>query len=366
MSDLTLPLGLLKVLPKTGNLVVSPLSIYPILSMVAAGARGATREELNRVLGISGLSDSQVISQVAELIRRIEKARGVTIATAIRLYLQLGMQYNQDLLGLFGTVSEPQLVDFSKRGRELVPDINLWVSERTQGKIPALLGDGAINDLTRWLAVNASYFKGHWHFPFPKECTESRNFNCDGGMVRSVPTMYQKGKFYYGERRSFAVLSLPFVGAETVMAVFLPNPGVSTAEIEEEVLGDFQKTLLDLRFEEVEVFLPRWETRWGTYSLNDALYKLGIRLAFTPRADFSGIDGTTWLYLSQMFHQCYLKVDETGAEGAAGTGASISMKEVLKNLVFRADRPFIYAICDRFLHFPYFIGRLSDPTKVSV
>lgn len=365
MKGLTLPLGFFQTLPKTGNLVVSPLSVYPILSMVTAGARGETREELNRALGTSGISDGEIIYHVAELLRRVKKIRGVTIETANRLYLQAEMKYNPLLMGLFGAVSDPQLVDFTKGGRGLVPSINLWVSEQTRGKIPALLGEGAITDTTRWLAVNASYFKGLWLFPFPQGFTESRKFTLEGGNTLSVPTMYQKGMFYSGEGRNFRVLSLPFEGCETAMAVFLPNPGVSTAEIEEEVFGDFQKLLLNLSLEEFYVFLPRWETRWGTYSLNSALSQLGINLAFTPRADFSGIDGTQWLYLSQVFHQCCIKVDETGAEAAAGSAASVSLKAITLTKTFRADRPFLYAIYDGFSHFPYFVGRVSDPTRVS-
>lgn len=80
-------------------------------------------------------------------------------------------------------------------------------------------------------------------------------------------------------------------------------------------------------------------------------------MAFTPGSDnFSGINvheppHEDSLYVSNTFHQAVIRVDEKGAEAAAATevtARSLCMVDRSKPVaVFRADRPFFFAICDK-------------------
>jgi len=76
-----------------------------------------------------------------------------------------------------------------------------------------------------------------------------------------------------------------------------------------------------------------------------------MNLAFDPeKAQFDGMTGAANdLYISDILHKCYIRVDEKGAEAAAVT--EVIMKEtsmpVEENLkTFTADRPFLFAIYD--------------------
>lgn len=61
--------------------------------------------------------------------------------------------------------------------------------------ISDLLGEGAVDQLTRLVLVNALYFNGQWKMPFPESNTHHRLFHKSDGSTVSVPMMAQTNKF---------------------------------------------------------------------------------------------------------------------------------------------------------------------------
>jgi serpin B len=85
-------------------------------------------------------------------------------------------------------------------------------------------------------------------------------------------------------------------------------------------------------------------------------------VAFSSQADFSGINGTGGLAISDVIHQAFVALDEKGTEAAAATAVvvgppSIPPIEVEVNL----DRPFLFLIRDVPTGAVLFLGRLADP-----
>jgi serpin B len=101
----------------------------------------------------------------------------------------------------------------------------------------------------------------------------------------------------------------------------------------------------------------------ASFALADALKQLGMPLPFTfPGADFSGIDDTKLLYISQVVHQAVVTVDEKGTEAAAATAALMAAGGMPQQpVIVRADRPFAFLIRDRGTGAVLFMGRLADP-----
>jgi serpin B len=89
---------------------------------------------------------------------------------------------------------------------------------------------------------------------------------------------------------------------------------------------------------------------------------MGMSDAFGEKADFSGIDGTRLLYISELFHRAWGEVNEEGTEAAASTAAEFRRRGPLPP-IFRADHPFIFLIRDTRSGSLLFLGRLLDPTK---
>lgn len=124
----------------------------------------------------------------------------------------------------------------------------------------------------------------------------------------------------------------------------------------------------------VIVTIPRFKME-EEYQLKDSLAAMGIRQAFGPGADFSGMvtkktsqrDGS--LYISAVIHKAYIEVNEEGTEAAAAT-AVVMVRPTTSfaappppPFVFRADHPFLFLIRDNKTGSILFMGRVTDPSK---
>ena len=94
---------------------------------------------------------------------------------------------------------------------------------------------------------------------------------------------------------------------------------------------------------------------------------MGMPLAFTDRADFSGIGGEPGeLCIPDVIHKAYIDVNEEGTEAAAATAvviAELTHRIEPPTPEFRADHPFMFLIRDTRNGSILFLGRLADPTK---
>jgi serpin B len=117
----------------------------------------------------------------------------------------------------------------------------------------------------------------------------------------------------------------------------------------------------------VEVSLPKFSFTWGTKSVTDPLKNLGMRLAFTDNADFSGIGGTRDLFISDVLHQAFVAVDEKGTTAAAATAVIFRTTCIpaQPDAVFVADHPFVFFIRDIPTGQILFIGYVAAPASAS-
>jgi serpin B len=88
---------------------------------------------------------------------------------------------------------------------------------------------------------------------------------------------------------------------------------------------------------------------------------MGMPDAFES-ADFSGIDGTKNLFISDVFHKAFVAVDEAGTEAAAATAVVIAKLALpMFDVELNIDRPFIFAIRDLEMGIVLFVGRVVNP-----
>ena len=83
-------------------------------------------------------------------------------------------------------------------------------------------------------------------------------------------------------------------------------------------------------------------------------------LAFSDKADFSGMTGQRGLFISAVIHKAFIDVNEEGTEAAAAT-AVVMRAPAPPNPIFRADHAFIFLIRDNRTGSILFLGRMMNP-----
>ena len=359
---------------RPGNLCFSPYSIRTALAMPLAGARGETAAQMARALCMPG-NDEKLQADVAALGRRLHGgSRQYTLSVANSLWAQEGTPLLPEFLDTSSgtTAGDMQLVDFKGAPDAASAAINQWIERETHGRFSGLVPPGATSALTRLLLVNAVYFKARWASEFIRSQTSEQPFYLESGGPVRVPLMYHETWAGYVQASGFEALDLPYRGDDVSLLVLLPERTASLHSFEATLSAALlDDVLAHMREQEVEVFLPRFTTTWGAVDLRDDLGALGMPLAFDmARADFSGMNGhqppdDDALYLSGVVHKTFIEVNEQGTEAAAATGAFMEFGSAFDPPpipVFRADRPFLYAIRDRRSGVLLFLGRMVDPT----
>lgn len=356
-----------KLASKDGNVFFSPASISSAMAMAYAGARGQTAEQIAKVMHFDEPAD-KLSSQFAQVLHDWNAPRDdYRLAMANAMWGQKGYPFvpafNQLLERDYGAGIHE--VDFaqSEQARQA---INEWVSKQTQGKITELIPSGAIHSMTRLVLANAIYFKAAWDQPFQQNATRPMPFKLPGGQTADTPMMYQSAPFHYDKEPDFAALEMSYAHKRFSMIVLLPDKADGLPGLEKSLtfqkLNDWTRKLATGRMQEVRVAFPKFKmTR--ELQLATTLSAMGMPLAFTPQADFSGMNaGTESIFIGDVFHKAYVDVNEAGTEAAAATGITMRATALAVNPPsFVTDHPFLFVIRDNQAGTNLFMGRVVNP-----
>lgn len=350
------------------NLFFSPYSISTALSMTYGGARGQTKEQMAKTLHFN-LADQNLHSAFVSLQKQIvndDNKRGYQLFLVNSLWGQKGYPILKEFLdstcNYYGATFN--LLDFARETEKSRKTINSWVKEKTKNKIKDIIPSGGIDEETVLVLANAVYFKGEWKFEFNVSETKNENFIVSSDDKVKASMMHIKENFNYYEDANLQMIKLPYKGDEISMLVILPNKIDGLNEIESRFTSDtFNALLLKMQECKVDVSFPKFKIIWGTFSLKSTLKDLGMPDAFEPRkADFSGIDISKRIWISNIFHKTFIEVDEKGTEASAATSVVLTQSSNLA-IVFRADHPFIFIIRDNHSGSILFMGRVMNPAE---
>ena len=354
------------------NMFFSPFSISQAMAMIYSGARGNTETQIadtmHFTVGQNRLHPAFNHLDL-ELQSRGQGAKGKD-GEPFRLHIansawgQEGWTWQQQFIDTLGVQygSGMRLVDFLTQPEQCRQTINEWVEWRTEYRITELMPEGVINSDTVLVLVNAIYFNAAWLKLFDEKDTHDGPFYLLDDSTVMVPLMEQKEEHGYTQGDGYQAVELLYDGEEISMVIILPEID-RFEEIESMLSTEFIDGITGgLEEYSVSLTLPRFECE-SEFSLANTFFGMGMEDAYIPGvADFSGMDGSRALFITDVVHKGWVAVSETGTEAAAATGGSFGNTSAPQTMYFRADHPFIFFIRDVETETILFVGRILDPS----
>ncbi len=341
-----------------GNIFVSPISATMALGMTLNGAAGTTLDSMRLALrfGTASLADINAgYRGLIDLLAGLDPTSQFSIANSI--WTRQGFTFLPAFLtaGQTWFDAEVRALDFGSP--QALPTINGWVSDKTGGRIPTIL-DRIDWDEVMFL-INAIYFKGSWRLAFDPKDIRDAEFHAGDGTTQSVKTMSLPSQTHrYAFTPDAQVVELLYGNGAFAMTIVLPHPQRSLAALTDGLTtarwAEWTGALAD---RSIPLTLPKFRVEYSR-AMKDDLTALGMGVAFTDRADFSGMAGQPGdLLITRVIQKTFVDVNEEGTEAAAATVVGIGPTSA--PVVLEINRPFLFAIRERLSGTIFFLGQIQ-------
>ena len=331
------------------NLLLSPISVLYAMGMVANGAAGETRAQIEEAFGMTSQQANEFLYAFTQ---RLTQGQGA-VRTANSIWLRNGLdvksQFLQTNADYYGADAYQSAFD-----GQTVDEINRWASQQTDGMIPRAVNGLTPNDVL--CLINTVLFQARWEQPY--EGASQMPFTCADGSVQTAQMLCGTEHVYLKDDGVSGFLKA-FQGGKYAFAVLVPDAGVPLDDYLASLTGQrLRQVLKGELYDAVYTAMPRFEAT-AEVSVEAALRAMGVTDAFSQQqADFSGLSGG--VYLSAVTQNGKIEVDENGVSAAAATTViEAGAAEPVKTATVTADRPYIYMIVELSARLPLFMGTVN-------
>ena len=347
------------------NVFISPLSVGMALGMTYNGAAGTTREAMRQTLELQDMTIQEVNDAylgLIDLLRNLDP--NVEFVLANSIWHKDALTPLQSFLDVNRTYFDAEVAGLNFAGPDASRTINDWVSDKTRGRIKKIVPDQIPANVVMYL-INAIYFKGDWASRFDKGSTRDGPFTLADGSQVTVPLMRHgeplNFRYMHDYETGVHVIDLPYGGDAYTMTVVLPAEPNGIETLVADLTQDrWQAWISALDSTNVSVLLPRFELEYELV-MNDVLKALGMAEAFLVSADFSNMYPGGGVYIDEVRHKTFVKVDEEGTEAAAVTSVGMGITGGGPPVI-RIDHPFLFMIRERYSGTILFMGKIMNPT----
>ncbi|MDR1370285.1 MAG: serpin family protein [Dysgonamonadaceae bacterium] len=345
------------------NVFISPLSVSMALSMTMNGAKGATREEMEAALRISGFSEDEIneyCKTLREALLKVDPLTQINIANSI--WYHMGFPVENYFIQTNKTNFNAEIKEVDFMDPQTVNLVNNWCADNTKNKITKIV-DGFSSDVVMCL-INAVYFKGMWKMKFEKENTQRKPFYYDNNRTEQVEMMSLASTLNYTSDENARYLELPYGNEAFSMVVILPHEDKTTDDVVKNLdITSWNNVLNSFGGTKINLELPRFKTECE-YKLPSILKQMGMKLPFTDFADFTGISRGGGLCISDVIHKTFVEVNEEGTEAAAVTAVVMMVSSAGEGSVpftdFFVNKPFLFVIKEKSTNVILFMGKMGE------
>jgi len=352
-------------LNKDKNTLISPLSVIYALGLTANGADGNTLSQMEDVFGIKIDALNEYLYSYAKQKEEKTEAK-LNIANSIWFTDdESRLKISESFLKTNATYYKAAANKADFKNPQTVNDINNWVKENTDGTIDKIINE--ISPDSIMFLINALSFEAEWMEIYEKKSIKDGEFITSDQKKIKTEFMHSSGEKYLWEENAEGFMKKYNGGY--AFAALLPKEGMSLEEYVNSLTGEKISNILNGKnppISEYEVTasvaLPKFETEYEL-EMSYIFQNLGMKDAFTPKADFSKLGENNQAHIGKILHKTFISVDERGTKAGAVTSVDIkdgAFESVTKQITL--NRPFLYMLVDTTTNTPIFIGTMMNPS----
>jgi serine protease inhibitor len=336
----------------TQSTIISPANTFLLLSMINAGATGASEKEIKSVMGLkTNATKEQVVKGVQNYVAefaKVMKETGITLEQSFGIWKEPGTQWHNDF------TKRMEILGAEKGDLTGAEAINAWAASKTNNKIKTIVSDQDVRNAQSVLA-SATYLNSNWRKQFNDKKTFDTDFN-GLNQVTKVKMMQTEDKFAFDQSNPlYDAVRMPYgkksdSGKELSMTLFLPKDGKSLAAAYDALFanGQVSPTLKKLQSQasgKLNLMLPKFTIDTET-NTKDVLSNMGLTKIFGGASQLTEIIKNDSLFVSAMKQKAFIDVSEKGTEAAAVDVAVMRTLSVSMTPTMVFNKPFIGVIHD--------------------
>ena len=347
------------------NLVLSPSSLASGLGMAYLGARGGTARAMAGVLHLPAAGGRALEAglQARSAALRNLVGPGVTLDTTDQVWADPSLPTERSYLNAVATgydagLAQAPLLHDPEQARQ---EINQAIATATKGQIPQLLP--SMPQDIGWVLTDALYLDAKWATPFDPIQTSPGPFTTAAGQQVTAQFM-TGGQYRAAGAGGWTAVWLPYSGGKLAMEALLPPAGATGCTMPAATsLGAMTSFLASGWSGALTRSIAFPKAHLATHiSMKPLLTSLGMGVAFSPAADFTGLS-TQACCIGLVEQAATLGIGEKGTVASAATavGVEATAGRVLPPQV-RFNRPYLMLVTDTTTGEPLFLARVANPS----
>lgn len=335
------------------NDLVSPLSAGLCLAMMANGADGNTKTQMENVLGMDVDTLNKALFVYVDSLYSSKDCK-VEIANSI-WFKDEGFKANDEFLQTNADWFDAQIyaAPFDTR---TVKDINNWCKKHTDGMIDKIME--SLDKDSVMVLINALLFDAKWDEKYENKNVTDGIFNNYDESTRMLKMLSSEEDTVFVDENAIG-FAKPYKEGKYSLVALLPDENTDIYDYINELNGEKWMKIWRARLEgKVNAIIPEFSYEQNM-NLNEILQSLGMTDMFDPqKADFSKAgEARDNIYCSDVRQKTFIEVSRNGTKAAAITFGDMKMGFIPAEI--RLDRPFVFGIVDNNTGLPLFVGAVT-------